>query len=240
MAHYANDDDRLLDRTIDRWKQNAAYEIDDIGGWREAAEKRPTSGDESRQWGKPPRMFYSDTAYIIGAITSRYPKLDPTPLIDLNEAVTAWHADHNAERIPAQPRLWATLDRAMLTLQAIESDIGSRMSGSKTESSKALKDDDPEQHKDANHIAFLQGNRIIIGEKAVVLGLQEQDVINALVKLRAADLPTLKKQSGYKHAATVLKRLVNKRQNRILKQFITMPGGRGRGGYSTTIQAVVE
>lgn len=88
--------------------------------------------------------------------------------------------------------------------------------------------------------AVLQDNRVVIGDHAIVLGLQEKDVIGALAKLKSADLPTLKKASGYEYAATVLKRLTHKKQNALLKQFIVMPGKRGSGGYSTTITLPVE
>lgn len=87
--------------------------------------------------------------------------------------------------------------------------------------------------------AILKDNRIIIGDRVIVLGTTERDVVGALAKLKAADLRTLNNEAGYNHAAIVLKRLLHKKGNEILRQFIVLPGGRGRGGYSTTIKLAV-
>lgn len=86
-----------------------------------------------------------------------------------------------------------------------------------------------------NGEAILIGNRIIIGDKQIVLELQECAVVEALVKLGAASLPQLKTQSGYKYPAKALKRLIDKHAD-ILRAVISLPGGRGRGGYSTSIK----
>lgn len=83
-------------------------------------------------------------------------------------------------------------------------------------------------------VAILDGNHLIIDNRSIVLEEAEADVVTALVELKAADLPTLAKQAGQRYPAKVLTRLVEKYDG--LDEFITLPGGRGRGGYSTTIR----
>ena len=114
--------------TIERWKRAAADAVDDIGGRREATDEKPFFYDDpSRCWPGPPGLFYSDTAHLSGIITTDFPKLDPTPLHDIYAAVTAWHADHDAARIPSQPALFTMLERAMLALNTIEHVINARI-----------------------------------------------------------------------------------------------------------------
>lgn len=120
VPHFADEGDRLTQRVIERWKLIAASEVDDIGGWREHTHER-------YEWGPAPDRFYSHTTHLVGWITSRFPKLDPTPLQDVYGAVTAWHDDHNDSRVPPQTVLFATLDRAMTVVNAVEMDLHSRL-----------------------------------------------------------------------------------------------------------------
>ncbi len=126
MPRWGSESDSTTASVIERWKQTADYEVDDIRRWREdPGERIYYSGAPTCEWGEMPNGFYSRTAYLIGCITTHYPKLDPTPLQDIYIAVLAWHEDHNAKRIPPQPVLFATLERAMLVVNAVEMDIHS-------------------------------------------------------------------------------------------------------------------
>jgi len=133
MPTFATDHDSTTQHTIEKWKIAAREEVEMIGAWRDAdADKLAdywTDGYTFRGGGPPkmPNMFYTNTTCLVGEIVARYPKLDPAPLQDVYAAIAAWYADHSAARIPPQPVLFATLERAMMTLQAIEYDIQSRV-----------------------------------------------------------------------------------------------------------------
>ncbi len=128
MPRWASESDSTAASVIERWKQTAADEVDDIGGWREDPNDRiHHTGDPTCEWGEMPNGFYSRTSYLVGWITTHYPKLDPNPLQDIYIAVLAWYEDHNAKRIPPQRVLFATLERAMLVVNAVEMDIHSRV-----------------------------------------------------------------------------------------------------------------
>ena len=133
MPTFATDHDSTTQHTIEKWKIAAREEVEMIGAWRDAdADKLAdywTDGYTFRGGGPPkmPNMFYVYTTCLVGEIVARYPKLDPAPLQDVYAAIAAWYADHSAARIPPQPVLFATLERAMMTLQAIEYDIQSRV-----------------------------------------------------------------------------------------------------------------
>ena len=105
----------------------AVEECNDIEAWRDAAQERNQyTGDPKREWPDPPRDFWSDTAMVAAWLTSNYPHFDPKPLFDICAFVAAWHADHNASRIPLQPLLVATLERAMHTVSAVAFGIQNR------------------------------------------------------------------------------------------------------------------
>ncbi|NQU23108.1 MAG: hypothetical protein HQ567_17660 [Candidatus Nealsonbacteria bacterium] len=134
MPRFLHEDDALLSRVIERWKRTAADEVDDIGGWRPTTDNPPDPIPDhvygrlvsGQGWDQPPK-FYTDTTYLVGRVTAQYAKLDPAPLQEIYSAVTAWHEDHNARRIPGQAVLAAALDKAVMTLQAIEADIQERV-----------------------------------------------------------------------------------------------------------------
>jgi len=133
MPTFATDHDSTTQHTIEKWKIAAREEVEMIGAWRDADADNLahywTDGYTFRGGGPPkmPNMFYVYTTCLVGEIVARYPKLDPAPLQDVYAAIAAWYADHSAARIPPQPVLFATLERAMMTLQAIEHDIQSRV-----------------------------------------------------------------------------------------------------------------
>jgi hypothetical protein len=80
---------------------------------------------------------------------------------------------------------------------------------------------------------YLGGNRVGAGGEELVLTEPEDAVLAALVESRSATIDELRRKSGYEDAAKILKRIVKKFTQ--LAPFITLPGGRGRGGYRTTI-----
>lgn len=133
MSYFASLQDQRTQTAIEDWKATANVQVDEIGGWRDA-----DTDKLSRYWADgctiprtgPPRMpngFYGQTAFIMGQIANRYRNLDPSPLQAIYGAVAAWYEDRAADRIPPQASLYATLEQAMLVLNAIECDIASRM-----------------------------------------------------------------------------------------------------------------
>lgn len=111
--------DRVILRTIQRWKQTAAYAIDDIDGWRNAApDNRYPHFSESDA--RTADDFFAETQYLVGIIVNRFAKLDPTPVTRVCACVEAWYHDHGASRIPPQVELVETLDQAMIVVNALE------------------------------------------------------------------------------------------------------------------------
>ena len=80
--------------------------------------------------------------------------------------------------------------------------------------------------------AIWRGNGVVaIDGKPVALEPQEATVLQALIELGgAAKRPDLEKRARYKDVAAIMKKLSKR-----FPDYITCPGGRGRGGYSTTI-----
>jgi hypothetical protein len=66
------------------------------------------------------------------------------------------------------------------------------------------------------------------------LGDTEESVLTWLVRLKAATLTELRDKSGCESANKVLRRILTKCPE--LEPYITMPGAKGRGSYSTLIQ----
>jgi hypothetical protein len=74
--------------------------------------------------------------------------------------------------------------------------------------------------------------KLVLDGKPLSLSAGEKYVLEKLVAMRTATLPDL--QSQHPRPDKVLKGLVKKYPK--LKNFISLPGGPGRGGYSTTIE----
>lgn len=135
MPSFANESDKILARVIEHWKRTAFDEVDGIGGWRDAdpsdrsqiywSERKFDRGTVHKE--TMPGMFFGDTTHLVGRIENDYRHLDPAPLMELYEAIAAWHADKTAERIPPQPVLFSTLERAMMTVLVVETDLQSRL-----------------------------------------------------------------------------------------------------------------
>ena len=134
MPCFANESDKIIASVIERWKLTASDEVDDIGAWRDA-----DPGDRSyiywpERWNDRgtvhretmPGMFFGDSTHLVGRIETDYRHLDPAPLMELYEAIAAWHADRTADRVPPQPVLFSTLERAMIIVQVVETDLLSR------------------------------------------------------------------------------------------------------------------
>jgi hypothetical protein len=129
MPSFSTDYDRSTMGVIERWKRTADSEVDDIGAWRDAD---PDSDGWQEHWLKEqaacdagrnettPKNFWSDTAYLVGHIANKYPRLDPTPLQKVYDAVAAWHTDRAVTRIPPQPELFAMLEQAVMVVGAAE------------------------------------------------------------------------------------------------------------------------
>ena len=189
---------------IERWKQTAADEVDGIGGWRDADPgdrlhkfwSDPVRHKDTEHGGTMPRMFYTDTAYLLGWVASNHEKLDPTPLQDIYDAVAAWHDDHNAERVPEQRVLVRMLDRAVQVVQAMENAI--RMAARRTPS------DTTEWQSDRDRFRYLVSemkHRIADaaawGHMSEVLGLQvEAETLAIRLGFPGAPLTLIRHRKG--------------------------------------------
>ena len=140
-------------QTIEKWKRTAADQIEDIRDWRDSTDQRPCyDGPSSRGWGDPPEHFHSQTIWIVSHIATHHRNLDPGPVQDINEVVTAWHTDHNASRIPEQPVLDALIDRAVTVVQAVEAAVDV-LDPSGNSAEHADKKVDPDAEPDARYSA---------------------------------------------------------------------------------------
>ena len=98
---------------------------------------------------------------------------------------------------------------------------------------KRSEDDAPVGQSPEKAAEWLGDGRVQVNGTTISLELQKADVLQALVELRSATKPQLQKKSGVQDAVTVLRRLVH--QFPTLALHIFFPGGRGKGGYRTTI-----
>jgi hypothetical protein len=80
---------------------------------------------------------------------------------------------------------------------------------------------------------FLGTGRYRVGVKVICLGGSQADALQALVELRAATFEQLKKHSGASNPSVLLKSICENQA--LLAPYISLPGGKNKGGYSTTI-----
>ena len=125
MPHLTKDNE-LLVSAIERWRDVAIEEIDDIGSWRTATDDPPDPMPDivydrlvSKNGWSPPKNFYGDTSFLVRRITTSYQHLDPAPLQKIYEAVARWHMDRNARLIPDQTTMSLALDQSVIILQAV-------------------------------------------------------------------------------------------------------------------------
>ena len=91
-----NDDLRTL-TILERWKETAVHQVDDIGAWRDANKDQLTR----YHWGEP-QHFYADTVAICERITTEYKQFDASPLQSVCSAVCSWHESRSANGLPTQ------------------------------------------------------------------------------------------------------------------------------------------
>lgn len=89
------------------------------------------------------------------------------------------------------------------------------------------------QSNDSDIAIHLGDGRYQVGREIVCLDGSKSLVLQALVELRGANLAALKKQSGVLNPSATLKSI--HARHPLLAPFIVLPGGKGQGGYSTTI-----
>jgi hypothetical protein len=87
----------------------------------------------------------------------------------------------------------------------------------------------------ASTMPVFVGNGVVEigGSQVIKLPDRQADVVQSLVELRACSLTELRRKSLCDDANKVLSAVV--KQHPILASHIKLPGGNGRGGYSTTI-----
>lgn len=93
----------------------------------------------------------------------------------------------------------------------------------------------PDSFRGTDVCIYLGNGKLLVDRQGITVEGAEETVLEALIELRQCKMPELVAKSGYKKAARILKRIVEK--HHALNRFITLPGKRGKGGYSTTIIA---
>ena len=81
---------------------------------------------------------------------------------------------------------------------------------------------------------YLGGGKYKIGDEVIVLEGSQADVLEALVKARAATKSDLINCSGVANAHTVLSGI--QKNHPLLARLITLPGRKAKGGYRTRIE----
>ncbi len=136
----------LFLRVAGAWKQVAADEVDTIGAWRATVDESPEKAEfrieraiaQGVEWGTP-NGFYSDTIWLRAWILEHHPGTDVAALSGVYAAISAWHEDRNASRVPEQPVLFARLEAAMMAVNTVEIVVQRQMGA--TEPPKAPADD---------------------------------------------------------------------------------------------------
>ena len=82
-------------------------------------------------------------------------------------------------------------------------------------------------------IVYLGKGQLRIGKETLAFHGQDELVLDAIVKLRAATKRQLEDESGVDDAVRVLRRL--RKKHPALEQAIILPGKPASGGYRTTI-----
>jgi len=82
---------------------------------------------------------------------------------------------------------------------------------------------------------WLGGGRVRIGDETIALEFAESTVLEALVQKGAATRPDLEKASGVDDVKNIMKKLKKR-----FPDHIKLPGGRGKGGYRTTIKPCAD
>lgn len=82
-----------------------------------------------------------------------------------------------------------------------------------------------------------KGMYSVPGRDPFTVSASEDYVLQPFLKASAMDLPTLELESKVDRCGAVLRKLVTKYQG-AFKPYVTLPGGKGKGGYSVRIRSV--
>lgn len=138
------------------------------------------------------------------------------------------------------PEHWATLDeasrepwleRTIAALAGLATPVVDTVGTTAPESGGQPADPPPPPEPE---FVWLGNRRLRIGDRVVVLDPPAAAVLGALVQVKAATKPELERASKQEDPGRELRKLVRKYPE--LDRHITRPGGKGRGGYSTTIR----
>jgi hypothetical protein len=80
---------------------------------------------------------------------------------------------------------------------------------------------------------FLGEGRYQIGPTTLCLNGSQADALQGLIELRAANFEQLRKYGGVSNPSSLLKSICENQA--LLAPYISLPGGKNKGGYSTTI-----
>lgn len=111
---------------VSTWVSEAQEAVRSIGDWRDV------DTIPAEIWAKPaygPSLLdklFRASAVIIGRLIEFHPNLHTNPILDIYAAINAWHADHNASRVPPQPALLKTLEEAVRIVAGVSEAITSQ------------------------------------------------------------------------------------------------------------------
>lgn len=111
---------------IEWWRYVVRDQVDDINHWR----LKP-SDDRLDLYFSPNREQFAEivddlpilTKRLVEVITTKYPKLDPAPILILHDAIRSWHANKDADGIPPKEALFAILESGLIVVSAVEQDF---------------------------------------------------------------------------------------------------------------------
>lgn len=105
---------------IDRWKQFAINEVDNLTAFRECPTEYFSYGPwtaserELRIW-----RFMGDTELITSWVIARHGNLDPSPVARIYEALAIWFDAKSADDLPSDSLLKALLERSIIVVNSI-------------------------------------------------------------------------------------------------------------------------
>ena len=199
---------RFLD-AVDRWKLAVAEAVYDIEAWREREKERIYCGP----WPDPPEKLFRDSHYITAYLAQH--SLDTRPILALYQYAQTWYQDHSAAETLSSESLYRLMDQAVMVLDAATWPL---FSCSETTPPAAP--------------TYLGKGVVDLGTEKITLEERERYVVEVLLT-GPKTLSCLRAESLVDDANRVMSKV---RENYpALQAHLIAPGGRGRGGYRTTI-----
>lgn len=115
MATIASPADAKLLEAAYHWKRVAVESVDLISNWREASRKQAPF-----RWPKDDPDLGPNTRLLAAALQAK--GIDPTPIVELHQAVAAWRWARSADGLPEPGALALLLHKAVDLLRPLETE----------------------------------------------------------------------------------------------------------------------